>query len=57
MEGGSWDIISLGIEFGIARAVGAIVFSVVIGLGMHFLFREEEAEKMRARAAAIRAQT
>ena len=35
----------LGIELGIARAVGAIVFSVVIGLLMHFIFRKEEAEK------------
>jgi uncharacterized protein len=35
----------LGIEFGIARAVGAIVFSVVIGLTMQFLFREEEVKK------------
>lgn len=35
----------LGIEFGVARAVGAIVFSVFIGLTMQFLFREEEAEK------------
>ncbi len=35
----------LGIELGIARAVGAIIFSVVIGLLMHFIFRKEEAEK------------
>jgi uncharacterized protein len=42
----------LGIEFGIARAVGAIVFSVVIGLTMQFLFREEEAEKQQATMAA-----
>jgi uncharacterized protein len=32
----------LGFEFGLARAVGAIVFSVVIGLIMHLLFRKEE---------------
>ncbi|HPA76491.1 MAG TPA: permease [Deltaproteobacteria bacterium] len=31
----------LGIELGIARAVGAIVFSVVIGLIMHFVYRHE----------------
>ena len=42
----------LGIEFGIARAVGAIVFSVVIGLTMQFLFRKEEAEKQEAAMAA-----
>ncbi len=35
----------LGPEMGIARAVGAIVFSVVIGLLMHFFFRKEEAER------------
>ena len=35
----------LGPEMGIARAIGAIVFSVVIGLLMHFFFRHEEAEK------------
>jgi len=35
----------LGIEMGIARAVGAIFFSVVIGLLMQFIFRKEEAEK------------
>ncbi len=35
----------LGPEMGIARAVGAIVFAVVIGLTMHFFFRHEEAEK------------
>ena len=35
----------LGIELGIARAVGAILFSVVIGLLMHFIFRKEETAK------------
>ncbi|MHC4295247.1 MAG: permease, partial [Planctomycetota bacterium] len=32
----------LGAKLGIARAVGAIVFSVVIGLGMHLIFRRED---------------
>ena len=32
----------LGLELGIARAVGAIVFGVVIGLLMHLIFRKEE---------------
>lgn len=32
----------LGLEMGIARAVGAIVFSIVIGLLMHVIFRKEE---------------
>jgi len=34
----------LGLELGIARAVGAVVFSVVIGLLMHVLFRNNETE-------------
>jgi hypothetical protein len=38
----------LGLELGIARAVGAVLFSVVIGLGMHFIFRKEEREKAKA---------
>jgi uncharacterized membrane protein YraQ (UPF0718 family) len=35
----------LGPELGVARAVGAIVFSIVIGLIMHFMFREGETAK------------
>lgn len=41
----------LGLEIGIARAVGAVVFSVVIGLGMHFIFRKEELAKANAQVA------
>lgn len=41
----------LGPEMGIARGVGAIVFAVVIGLAMHFIFRREEAEKLTAAIA------
>ena len=41
----------LGLELGIARAVGAIVFSVVIGLLMHFIFRKEEEAKVNAQMA------
>jgi uncharacterized membrane protein YraQ (UPF0718 family) len=41
----------LGLELGIGRAVGAIVFSVVIGLLMAFIFRKEEAAKAAARMA------
>jgi hypothetical protein len=41
----------LGIEFGLARALGAVVFSVVIGLAMHFLFRKEEAARKAAAAS------
>jgi len=38
----------LGIEIGIARAVGAVAFSVVIGAIMHFIYRKEELEKVNA---------
>jgi len=38
----------LGIHFGAARAIGAVLFAVVIGLSMQFLFRKEEAEKQEA---------
>ena len=34
-----------------ARAVGAIVFSVVIGLLMHLIFRKEEQARIAAQAA------
>lgn len=40
----------LGPELGIARAVGAVFFAVVIGLLMHFFFRNEELEKAAAQA-------
>jgi len=38
----------LGLEIGAARAVGAVLFSVAIGLLMHLVFREEEAAKVAA---------
>jgi uncharacterized membrane protein YraQ (UPF0718 family) len=41
----------LGPEMGIARAVGAVSFSVIIGLLMHLFFRKEELEKVAAAAA------
>lgn len=37
----------LGTDLGIARAVAAIGFSIVIGLAMHFIFRKEELAKQR----------
>jgi uncharacterized protein len=40
----------LGVEIGVARAVGAIVFSIVIGLIMHFIYRKEELAKVNAMA-------
>ncbi len=41
----------LGPEMGIARAVGAISFAVIIGILMHLIFRSEELEKIEAAAA------
>ncbi len=41
----------LGVQIGIARAIGAIVFSIVIGLLMHLFFRREEQEKIATQAA------
>ena len=41
----------LGLGLGVARAVGAILFSVVIGVLMHLIFRKEEEEKAVAQAA------
>lgn len=35
----------LGAEIGIARAVGAILFALVIGTIMHLIYRKEEAER------------
>lgn len=40
----------LGTEMGIARAVGAVTFSIIIGLMMHLFFRKEEMEKLEAAA-------
>ena len=47
----------LGIEIGIARAVGAIGLSVVIGVCMHLIFRREEQEKARMAAALANAES
>ena len=38
----------LGLPLGIARAVGAVLFSVIIGLAMHFIFIREEEQKVQA---------
>ena len=42
----------LGLELGIARAVGAVIFSVLIGLSMHLIYRREENERKAVSAAA-----
>ncbi|OHB54817.1 MAG: permease [Planctomycetes bacterium GWF2_50_10] len=41
----------LGFELGVARALGAIGFSIVIGLIMHFIYRNEEIVHAEAQAA------
>jgi uncharacterized membrane protein YraQ (UPF0718 family) len=41
----------LGLQLGLARALGAVVFSIVIGLLMHFIFRREELEKAKTQMA------
>ncbi len=41
----------LGLKLGVARAVGAIAFSVIIGLLMHLIFRKEEIAKATAQMA------
>lgn len=38
----------LGPELGIARALGAVLFSIIIGLLMHFIFIKEEREREEA---------
>jgi uncharacterized membrane protein YraQ (UPF0718 family) len=38
----------LGLEMGVARTVGAVVFAVVIGLTMSFIYRKEEKAKAEA---------
>jgi uncharacterized membrane protein YraQ (UPF0718 family) len=43
----------LGAELGLARAVGAIIFAVVIGVAMQLLYRREEAEKAAARSGPL----
>ncbi len=47
----------LGLQLGIARAVGAVVFSVVIGLAMHLLYRKEETAKAAGQLVAPVAET
>lgn len=38
----------LGLEMGIARAVGAVLFSILIGAFMHLIYRREETQKAQA---------
>lgn len=41
----------LGFELGVARAVAAVLFSVVVGLAMAWIYRAEEVERAAAQAA------
>jgi len=41
----------LGFQIGAARAVGAVLFSILVGLAMHFIFIREETQKAIAQAA------
>lgn len=41
----------LGVGIGVARATGAVLFSIVIGIAMHAIFRKEETAKANAQAA------
>jgi uncharacterized membrane protein YraQ (UPF0718 family) len=43
----------LGFEMGVARAVGAVSFSVIIGLLMHLIFRKEEEQRTEETLAAM----
>ncbi len=43
----------LGLEMGVARAVGAVSFAIVIGGAMHFIYRREESQRVAAAAAAM----
>lgn len=38
----------LGIELGIARVIGAVSFSIIIGLIMHFIYHKEEKKKEKS---------
>ena len=41
----------LGVPLGLARATGAIIFSIVIGILMHFIFRKEELKRVNSQMA------
>jgi uncharacterized membrane protein YraQ (UPF0718 family) len=43
----------LGLQLGIARAIGAIVFSIVIGLVMQFLFRHDTQPPVKPRTTLL----
>jgi len=46
----------LGFELGVARAIGAIIFSVIIGLLMHFIFEKDKKKKQVGQGIATNIQ-
>ncbi|KAB3531895.1 permease [Alkaliphilus pronyensis] len=40
----------LGLELAVARTIGAIAFSIVIGILMHLIFKKEETERMNIKS-------
>jgi len=46
----------LGPALGIARAVGAVAFSIIIGLLMHLFFRKEQLKRLAAQPAPLQPQ-
>jgi uncharacterized membrane protein YraQ (UPF0718 family) len=46
----------LGPELGIARALGAIVFAVIIGVIMHLIYRKEESERAQGSTRGFEAE-
>jgi hypothetical protein len=47
----------LGPSLGLARAIGAMLFAVFIGLSMHFIYRHETTERRRTQAIMPAAET
>ena len=47
----------LGFQLGIARAIGAILFSIVIGLSMQWIFRHDPPQKIQAKTLLSDAET
>jgi hypothetical protein len=47
----------LGWQLGLARAVGAVLFSVVVGVSMQLLFRGDEEERTKLAASAVPVET
>jgi uncharacterized membrane protein YraQ (UPF0718 family) len=46
----------LGWELGLARAIGAVVFSIAVGVSMHLLFREDATDRAKLAEIAVDAE-